>query len=76
VTKAEAEAEHESRCWRIGGSVTLENGLCPECGWSYQAPVYVPAWFPTSGNNRPPDGARCVVSRTNLDGDECFDLSI
>lgn len=25
--------KHEAYCGRIGGPVTLENGLCPECGW-------------------------------------------
>jgi len=25
--------KHEAHCWRIGQPVTLEDGLCPECGW-------------------------------------------
>lgn len=23
-------------CWRIGGPVTLEDGVCPECGWKHR----------------------------------------
>lgn len=32
------ELAHESSCWRIGDSVKLENGVCPECGWYDQPP--------------------------------------
>lgn len=30
----EAHREDPPRCFRVGGEVTLENGRCPECGWS------------------------------------------
>ena len=35
----------------------------------------MPSWTPTDGADRPPDGARCVVSWTE-EGNEHFDLSV
>jgi arginine decarboxylase len=34
--------ENPAYCWRIGGNVTLVNGVCPECGWHVRKPAPCP----------------------------------